>query len=766
MFKELDENLQQELIAAFRLELAEKIQVISDSLIMLEKVLEKNHQIEVLDTLFRAAHSIKGAARGVGLDVVAELSHKLESLFSILKNSENTPSPEVVDAALGTLDFMGEALEKFIQDQPLSQSKALTLSERLTHLTQPISPKKAISTVQPSVSITSFADKKKSGSRRWRPPPPTEVIPSPTPSIHTDPKSKPPLELDQKQGLSSDLESIHISVDKLERLGSWIEEIHVNLSDMDAPLRKTAVMTSKIELLNHWLTSQKNLPSQLSDGVGDLHILCEDLHKDWKNATRKLLLLTQGLRSDVRQLRLVKVSNLTKPLVRMVRDLSRELGKKTSFTLSGDTFEVDRAVLGIVKDPLMHLVRNAVDHGLESPEERRSRGKKEEGSIDIQIQRTGNGITLTIEDDGMGIDLKTIADTALTKKIVTQEELESMDQDQILDLIFRPGFTSRKRVTSVSGRGVGLDVVKTNIMAIQGRVGVKTRIGVGTTFTLELPLVLATERGFFVRVAGSLMVIPTKHVDRVLMLKPDQIIRVENSDAILVDGKPIPVTRLSDSLGLTASTTTKHQSMPTLVISNAWQSVACLVDDVVEEREILIKKWQPPLYSVPTIKGAVVTGTDQVVLVLDHDGLINSALQQGNGMIFGEDQEILSTQKPFNILVVDDSITTRTLEKNILEGAGFLVQVAMNGAEAMDALKEQMFDLVVTDVQMPIMDGFELTERIKMSELYREIPVIIVSSLGSEGDKQRGIQVGADAYIVKSQFETQALLDVVDQLLF
>ena len=815
MFKELDPTLQQELTAAFRLEMNEKIEVISDCLIKLEKDHKPGDHQEILEEIFRAAHSLKGASRGIGLDAVGDVSHCMESFFSVLKKQSIAPPSAAVDIALEALDFIKFAFDEFVQDRQPSSVRGKSLGEKLTKLARQLaenpessanslpSATRAVNHSTQEVAVQPIAPK------RWRPPAlaestPAESTPAESTPAESTPAESTPAEItpaatailtsaaaQPTQPITAatatttnnadistppepkeptpiahyDTQSVHVSVDKLERLSAWADEIHVNHLDLNDQLSKVSQLLNRVEELENWLEMVPELPSKVGDAMTDLHMLGSTLHHELGTSSRQLQLLTQTFRQDIQLLRLVKVATLTRPMVRMIRDLSRELHKKATLTITGDDLEMDRAVLGFVRDPLTHLLRNALDHGIESPEQRLAKGKPAEGSIQIHIQREGNGIIVQIIDDGAGMDIEEIGQAAQRKGFIRPEMLSSLDPKEILDLIFQAGFSSRAILTAVSGRGVGLDVVRTNLISIGGRVSVETNLGSGTTFTLCLPLTLATERGLLIRVAERLMAIPTKRVERIHMINLAEIVRIENREVVILEGKPALLVRLADilELGKASQPLSTQQSLPAVVISNGWQQVAYLVDDVEGEREIVIKKLQPPLYHVANIAGAAVTGTGQVVVVLNPAELVESALQRKHTSLRVE-EEAMEPIKP-SILVVDDSITTRTLERSILQGAGFEVHLAVNGAEALEALQHHDFNLVVTDVQMPIMDGIELTERIKQSETHREIPVIIVSSLGSDADKQEGVRVGADAYIVKSQFETQALLEVVEELL-
>jgi CheY-like chemotaxis protein/chemotaxis signal transduction protein len=371
---------------------------------------------------------------------------------------------------------------------------------------------------------------------------------------------------------------------------------------------------------------------------------------------------------------------------------------------------------------------------------------------------------MTVQDDGDGISVDRIAASARKKKLVSEAELAAMGRDEILDLIFRPGFSSKDIITSISGRGVGLDVVVANLRKLKGSVQVETDEGMGTRFILRLPITLATDHGVLVRSGGVVFAIPTSAVDRIMEIKPEQIIEVEASHAILHRGRSIPLRDLAATLEMQGHERVNKKVFPVMVIAKGWDSVAFLVDEVIGEREIVVKPFRPPLMAVRNITGGTLTGSGEVIMVLNPSDLVDSGMRGSLDHLRGIQNGDEGFRQP-RVLVVDDSITTRSLEKSILENAGYKVTVAANGKQAWLLLQEQEFDLVVTDVEMPEMTGFELGDLIKQSERLKKMPVIIVTSLDNEEDRRRGIEVGAEAYIVKGQFETKILLDVVEQLI-
>lgn len=571
---------------------------------------------------------------------------------------------------------------------------------------------------------------------------------------------------------------MRVNLEKLENLASLAEELLTMKIEMEDHLASVQQVKTHIhEMAVAWRRvgsvsgvwsknrqDQESFLKQSTDSITELDAVSGRMHRDMRTTTSRLSILVGALQDDIRMMRLVPVATLLRPMTRSVRDIARELGKQVNFEIRGDEIEIDRTVLEGIRDPLVHLLRNALDHGIESPESRQAVGKPAEGLLRISVRGEGGQIVMVVEDDGNGIRVEKIVETARKKKIATDAELAAMGRDEILGLVFRPGFSSKEIITSISGRGVGLDVVVSNLRSLKGSVQIETEEDKGTRFVLKLPITLATDHGVLVRAGGTVFAIPTAAVDRVMELRGDDVLEVEASHAIMHHGRAIPLRDLAGTLELESREPIDRDHLPVLIVSKGWDSVAFLVEEVIGEREVVIKPFRPPLISVRNVTGGTLTGSGEVIMVLNPADLVTSALT-GNRLSIRALEHQGETAAAPRILVVDDSITTRTLGKSILEHAGYDVSVAVDGKQAWTILQEQTFDLVVSDVEMPGMDGFQLTERIKQSEHLNTLPVIIVTSLANEADRRRGIEVGAQAYIVKGKFETKALLDVVSQLI-
>lgn len=718
---------QVKLLETFRVELDERLQEITNGLLKLEDKDSSNEKINsIIESIFRSAHNIKGAASSIDIKMIAEIAHHIESLFSRIQKNTSLLTPIIIDLCLECVDAMRLSMVSYMENKPLTFD-INNLLERLGG---------------------------NSGTL------------------------KVPVKQDQHTLQAADTRTIHVSIDNLDNVSAILEEIQINKIVIDDYYTELTKITSKSKELSQAMQQlhnsiQNNSSSEVSeknyhqsnDMIMEMNFRLNQLLRNMRTCVKDLGILTDTLQDEVRTLRLLPASVLLQSLPRLVRDIANELHKKVDFDFTGETVKIDKVVLEGLKDPINHLLRNAIDHGIEDSETRRLKNKPEKGHVHISIIEEGDFILISISDDGEGIDPDEIIATAKSKNLLTTTELNNLSENEVLDLIFQPGFSTKKIITNVSGRGVGLDVVKSNIQKLKGQVSLKTHKGEGTTFYLRVPLTLASERGLLIKCGGFSWVIPTSLVERVLSLHPADINEVESTQTIIFDHHTIPLKLLTDVLGLESPPSTTADMLQIIVIKKDTQIIAFLVDEIMGEREIVIKPLQEPLINIPCVVGGTLAANGEAIIVLNTSDLLQHAMQSQKSLEMALSNETTTTKTRIHILVVDDSITTRTLEKNILENKGFQVTTAVNGKEAWDLLQSQTFDLLITDVMMPIIDGFELTEKVKQNPELRDLPVIIVTSLGSESEKARGIKVGANAYIVKNEFESEKLLDIVGQLL-
>lgn len=472
------------------------------------------------------------------------------------------------------------------------------------------------------------------------------------------------------------------------------------------------------------------------------------------------------LLEDAKTLLMLPVGSILHALPKMARDVSRQLDKEIAVELRGAETEIDKRILDLLKDPVLHIVRNCIDHGIEMPDERERLGKPRRGTVTLTTTQQENGkVELQIADDGGGIDIERLKQAALKQGTIPPDVLEAMDDREALHLLFQSGVSTSPIITDLSGRGLGMAIVRDALEELGGSISVESVPGKGAAFRLVLPVSHTTLRCVLARVSERSFLVPVTHIERVCRVAKDEIKLVANSRAVTLDGRPISVVPLADALGLPkAASSQAHVQM--LVVGFAGIKIAFQVDEILHEQETLIKKMGSHLVHVRHIAGAAIMGTGEPVPILNVRELLTTAQSLSASPAFAADRDDADRAPARKrILVVEDSITSRMLIKNILEAIGYDVSVAVDGMEALSALNAAPFDLVISDVEMPRMDGFTLTENLRKDPLLAEIPVILVTSLESREHRERGVMAGANAYIVKRTFDQSNLVETIQRLI-
>jgi two-component system chemotaxis sensor kinase CheA len=479
--------------------------------------------------------------------------------------------------------------------------------------------------------------------------------------------------------------------------------------------------------------------------------------------------VAKGLERLAIEVRLRPVARVFDPLPREARELARRLGKKARVKIRGAETELDRAVLDGVKDPLLHVLRNTIDHGIEAPAERIAAGKPEEGSIDIEALQDGGSVVIRVKDDGRGIDPERVKASALRKRVINAEQAARMTTDEAVDLVFLPGFSTKETVTDISGRGVGMDIVKKNVEALKGEVRLRSRVGEGTEVTLRVPLTSLVSRVLFFRVGATLMGIPTSAVDATAIVAPDQVGRFNGRSTLKHRDRQVPIAWLSEILGVDqVDPDVEGGAHRVVIVHHNDDQVALVVSAFEGERSVVVKPLGWPLERIRGTAGAVLLGTGDTALLLHVPDLLQFAHESagaGGGQPRGGERAATYERKQRRVLIVDDSVVTRQLERRILEGLGFEVELAVDGLDALRLLDRTVPDLVLTDVEMPRLDGLGLVRRLRREQKTKDVPILIVSTRGSDEDKQAGLEAGADGYIVKSAFDEATLKDIIERLL-
>jgi len=472
----------------------------------------------------------------------------------------------------------------------------------------------------------------------------------------------------------------------------------------------------------------------------------------------------EQLRQDVWTARMTPAGDVFEGFGKMVRDLARDQGKELDFHLVGSDARADRVVLQALKDPVMHLLRNAVSHGIESPRQRESRGKPAVGRLTLRVECIRGRLVIEVDDDGGGLDLRAVSKVAVAAGLLAPSEAKTTSPEDLSRIVFRPGFSTSPTVNDLSGRGMGLSVVYETVCRLQGEVDLRPKEPAGVLVSLSVPLSVSTCHLVVVRTNGETFGIPSHGIARLCRVKSGQIETVEGKPAIRLEGRPISLFRLSHLLRLDRGTPVAGRAiLKVVVLQSGSRLEAVMVDEFVGDKDALVQDLgfrNPPSGN---IAGAVMLGDGKVVVVLNPAGLIANCTQSNAAPL--KSVQPAAPKPASRILVVDDSITARSLERSILEANGYNVQVAVDGLEGLQMARASRPDLIVTDLQMPRLDGFGLLEALKSDPNLSGIPVIIVSSVERTEDQQRGLVLGADAYVVKRKFDEQELLHTIRQIL-
>lgn len=603
-------------------------------------------------------------------------------------------------------------------------------------------------------------------------------------------------QLDLKFGETNTIKTLRVDTQKLDQLVNQVGELIIakikakeHLSDTEKIIRsveewhrewsKTKQYFRHIE--KYHKTNDKGFSSAASSSlsksintfieensskISGLMSKMNSLYKVIQEDDARLNLIVNGLEEKIKSVRVLPLATIFHLFPRMVRDIAREKNKEIDFIITGSETSVDKKIIEEIKSPLMHIIRNSIDHGIEFPAERVKNGKSPTGRILIGACHLENSVLIEISDDGKGIDTEAIKKKVLQKGLLTPEELEAMSEEQVMNIIFWPGFSTGETVTDISGRGIGLDIVYTKISQLNGKVKVKSTLGRGCQVTIQLPVTMATIKSFLVKVNAQTFAIPTSAIKTTILTDRSKIIYKEGRKTIIVDDRTVPICNLSEVLEM-GECAHPSDKLVIIVVQAEDNQIGFVVDRLVGDQEILHKNLSAPLIRVRNIAGITTLGSGDLCLILNVNDLIKSAYMKFSYSCMRPVIAVKPTKEPCtkNVLVVDDSTTTRILQRNIIKAAGYNVDVAVNGFEALNKLVCDEYDIVVSDVEMPELNGFDLAERIRHNDNLKNIPIILVTSLASDEDKRRGAEAGADAYIIKSEFSQEELLNTIHRLL-
>ncbi len=746
------EDALRQVLGVFAEELREQTSAISDALIRIERSKELDERRLLMKEIFRHAHSIKGNAGTLGLMDLEELAHAVETALTPFRSGERALVPSLAPAILQSLDQAQRRVEAAIggSDAPdpllaYSAAEILRLSSREEDPFGRPRGTRRVGTVDGAQAALAAEARPHAGRGApvSGPPsliagPPTEVTAEPTPARNVP-----------ERRASDAVETIRVAVERLSALDRQFDDLREVKSALEHRIEEArriawtleAALVGRFEGLDRELT--KNVRQQI-------HLLHRGLSSDVTELTGRLTAADEELRA----LRMLPVETILAPLSRAVWEHARSVQKLARLEITGAQVALDRRLLQELKDPLVHLARNSVDHGVETAELRQLAGKPAEGVLRIDVEQRGAKVYIAFSDDGAGMDAARLRQTAVDRGLVTAEAAALLTDAQAHEFVFAPGFSTAATVSRTSGRGVGLDVVKENVQKVGGKVSLTTTRGRGTRFVLELPLTLATAQALLFESCGFVLALPLVAVARSKYLNAAK----SQTDQIDVNGQLLTLHTLSQLLNL-KDEGTSHPGCPVVVVKAADRLMAIRVDRLLGEREVVVRPIPPEIAKLRHISAAASLGDGRLVWILSPRALGEAA------------QDVRSPEKPKGfkirprVVVADDSITTRSLHRQVLEAAGFEVATASDGEEALRILRAQGADLVVSDVRMPRLDGLGLTRRIRQELKLSRVPVVLVSSLDSEEDRLRAHEAGASAYLPKGAYERGELLKLVRALL-
>lgn len=731
-----DQEFQQRLQATFRVEAAEHLQAMTQAAAALGPGVDAEVARALLERIYRETHTLKGAARMVAEGAAESLCHALEQQLVALKQADGPPGPGETAALADTIAAIGRALAL----EPSALAVAPPTSAPLPAASNEV--------------------------------PQTSAAPAPAPVAGQIRVSS--ARLDALLARTEELVGAKLTGgvraatlrELRERGTAWRRDWDGVRTELAALRRYVdgaagAPMEKELRALLQYAEASHEFGRAWQR---DLAKLAADVSAD----QRKLGLTVDQLLQDTKEVLMQPFSALLELFPAFVRDIARQQGKEIEIEITGGETEIDRRVLDETKDALMHLVRNAVDHGIEAVAERRAAGKPPRARVAIAVaERSGGNVEIVVRDDGRGIDPATLVESARRLQLVAPDA--ELSDAEALALIFASGFSTRAAATALSGRGLGLAIVREKVEQLGGSVQVESAAGKGATFRLLLPVAFARFRGVFVQAGRQTFVLPSSYVVRILRLPPSAVRRVKHQQVLDIDDRAHVVLALPELLGVgTPRKTGGDEKAPVffVLVQSGGARAALRVDGVPFEEPIVMKSLGRLLRRGRRYVGATVRGGEQIVPVLNVADLLGATARRapraGGG---GPGGAGAVERRRRTILVAEDSITSRSLLKNILQTAGFDVRTAVDGADALTTLKFEAVDLLISDVQMPRVDGFELTARVRSDPKLSTLPVILITSLASREDKARGVDAGANAYIVKSSFDQSDLLAAIGRLL-
>ena len=741
----------------FRREIESQSTILTDGLLALER---DPAAAQVLGELMRAAHSLKGAARIVGCEAAVRIAHVMEDCL-VAAQKQKVSIETYVDALLVGVDLLGR----------ISQIPEQSFGEWGTHHREEIEA--FITSLRPdskpSAPVVEPASPDAQNFSVQSTDPVADDIPGQK-NVQIDITTKSPVVQDR---------ALRVTADSLNRLlglageslvasrlhGSFVvdamrmKRLHHDLSQITEKLRESLSEMSPNSRVARRLSDLREKVAECRSSLSE-HMAELDLFD------RRFASFSTRLYEEVVDCRMRPFADGIQGFPRLARDLSKSLDKAAKLEVIGETTTVDRDILELVKAPIGHLLRNAIDHGIEASSERQRAGKHEEGIVRLEAAHSAGKLLITVSDDGRGIDPEVIRRAVVEKKLTTVETAHEMSDAELLEFLFLPGFTLKDKVSEISGRGVGLDVVQTMVKEVGGGVRVFSELGKGTRFILELPLTLSVVRTLVVEISGEPYAFQLARIDTTLRLSIDQIQSIEGRQHFSHNGSQVGIVAGSEILELSSENYSGELSI--VIFGNKNGRYGLVVDRFLGERELVVRPLDPRLGKVKNISAAALMPDGSPLLIIDVDDLIREIERVLSGHRLAQigkkdDADTLKARK--RVLVVDDSLTVRELERKLLDSRGYTVDVAVDGMDGWNAVRTGHYDLVLTDVDMPRMDGIELVTLIRKDNRLKSLPIMIVSYKDRPEDRQRGLEAGADYYLTKGSFHDETLIHAVVDLI-
>ncbi|BAY10258.1 hybrid sensor histidine kinase/response regulator [Calothrix sp. NIES-2098] len=759
----------------FRLEAEAQVSILNDGLLVIET---KPQSAQELEALMRAAHSIKGAARLVGLDMAVQLAHVMEDCFVAAQNKIVTLYPEQVDVLLQGVDLLQNI------SQLSNEELATWLAEHQDDFTATCGEIAAI--LQPNADIKPQSHKQMVTAAVATPVEPNPVSRQPVTRTATLVKESAIVEepvaitADETEKTAAGDRVVRVSADNLNRImglageslieTNWLQPFADAMMTLKSRMLEVSRSLEQLqESLDQNLFEQdgKDFLAQARQQKQECLDFLGDRLDELELYVRRTASLSDRLYREVINSHMRPFADGVQGFPRMIRDLARKLNKQVKLEIIGKATPVDRDILKKLEAPLTHILRNAVDHGLELPDERLAAGKPALGTIRVEAFHRGGMLAITITDDGRGINREQLRQKTINKNLTSPEMAAQLSDAELLEFLFLPGFSTAKQVTEISGRGVGLDIAKSMAQEVGGTVRAISPPGKGTSFHFQLPLTLSVVRTLLVEISTKPYAIPLARIDQIVTLDRTEIHDIENRQYFTMNSHNIGLITAHQVLEL-PEIPQQNDLVPVVVISDQSHTYGLVVDKFLGERDLVVRPLDPRLGKVPDISATALLADGSPILIVDVSDMVRSvdAILKGGRLskVNAKLESEISSQRK-RILVVDDSITVREMERKLLENRGYFVDTAVNGMEGWNAVRSKNYDLVISDIDMPRMNGIELVQQIKSNPRLHSVPVIIVSYRDREDDRIQGLEAGADYYLTKSSFQDETLVNAVIDLI-